>query len=115
MYRPHPIDTSDTVLPDDLHALAETIAKNAHEVWAASRIAEGWIYGEHKEDTRKTTPLLIPYDELPESEKLYDRNITMSTLKLVVKLGYTIQRTQGSERRSAADLPGRADFSEQSV
>lgn len=92
MYKPQPIDTSDTVLPDDLRELAETIAENAHEVWAASRIAEGWVYGERKEDVHKTMPLLVPYDELPESEKLYDRNTTMSTLKLVVKLGYTIQR-----------------------
>ena len=41
---------------------------------------------------RKTTPLLIPYDELPESEKEYDRNTALETLKLILKMGYRIEK-----------------------
>ena len=90
MYKPQPIDTVDVVLPDDLLALAELIAKNVHEVWASERIKEGWTYGEYRDDEKKITPCLVPYEELSESEKEYDRLTAFETLKLVVKLGYKI-------------------------
>lgn len=92
MYNPKPVDTSDISLSEELLALTERIAENVHDVWAAGRIAEGWTYGEKKDAEKKTTPLLIPYDELPESEKDYDRNTAFETLKLIVKLGYTISK-----------------------
>ena len=92
MYTPNPINTDDITLSDDLLALMEKIAENVHEVWSAGRIAEGWIYGEKKDNEKKTTPLLIPYDELPDSEKEYDRNTALATLKLVLKLGYRIEK-----------------------
>ena len=90
-YVPKPIDTSDVKLPEDLLLLTEKIAENVHEVWAAGRISEGWTYGEKKDVEKKKTPLLVPYGELPESEKDYDRNTAIGTLKLIVKLGYTIK------------------------
>ena len=90
-YVPKPIDTSDVKVPEDLLLLTEKIAENVHEVWAAGRIREGWTYGEKKDAEKKKTPLLVPYGELPESEKDYDRNTATETLKLIVKLGYTIK------------------------
>lgn len=90
MYNPKPIDTSDIELPSELLALTEQIAENVHDVWAASRIAEGWTYGDTKNAAQKKTPLLVPYGELPESEKDYDRNTALETLKLIIKLGYSI-------------------------
>lgn len=92
MYNPKPIDTSNIILPGELIALTERIAENVHDIWAVGRISEGWSYGEVKDAKKKTTPLLVPYNELPESEKEYDRNTAMETLKLVVSLGYTISR-----------------------
>lgn len=92
MYEPKPVDTSGVVLPEALLALTEEIAENVHEVWAAGRIAEGWTYGEVKDPGRKETPLLVPYGQLPDSEKEYDRNTALETLKLIVKLGYEIRR-----------------------
>ena len=91
-YEPHPIDTSDVVLPEELISLSETIAENVHDVWAVGRIKEGWRYGDKKDAEAKTTPLLVPYDALAESEKDYDRNTAMETLKLIVKLGYKITK-----------------------
>lgn len=91
MYKPKPIDTSNVVLSQDLLALTEKIAENVHDVWAKGRIAEGWVYGEVRDNTAKTTPLLVPYDKLPESEKEYDRNTALETLKLIIKLGYKIE------------------------
>ena len=93
LYHPNPIDTSTIVLPEDLLLLTEQIAKNVHDVWAAGRIAEGWVLGPVKDPTQKTTPLLVPYQELPESEKAFDRNTALETLKLIIQLGYKIERT----------------------
>lgn len=89
-YNPKPIDTSGVTLSVELLALTERIAENVHDVWAVGRIAEGWAYGESRDVENKKTPLLVPYDELPESEKVYDRNTAFETLKMIVKLGYTI-------------------------
>ena len=91
MYKPEPIDTSDVILPGDLLELTEKIAENVHDIWAVGRINEGWRYGEKRNDELKTTPCLVPYSELPESEKEYDRNTAFETLKLIVALGYEIK------------------------
>ena len=85
-----PIDTKDVTLPQELEQLTEKIAENVHDIWAAGRIAEGWKWGEVRNNELKTTPQLVPYDQLPESEKEYDRRTAMETLKLIVKLGYGI-------------------------
>jgi len=90
-YRPQPIDTSRVTLPKDLLDLTERLAENAHEIWARQRIAEGWTYGPRRDDAAKRHPDLVPYGELPESEKVYDRNAAMETLKAIVALGYRIE------------------------
>ncbi len=92
-YIPVPIDTSDIVLPEELLELTEKIAENVHDVWAVGRKAEGWTYGEIKNSEKKTTPLLVPYEQLADSEKEYDRNTVLETLKLITKLGYTIKKS----------------------
>lgn len=92
MYQPKPIDTGSVVLPEDLLQLTERIAENVHENWAAGRIAEGWVYGKRKDDVRKTTPCLVPYDQLSEQEKEYDRRTALETLKLITALGYRIEK-----------------------
>ncbi len=92
MYNPKPIDTSHIVLSKDLLDLTEKIAENVHDVWAKGRISEGWVYGVLKDNQAKTTPLLVPYTQLPESEKEYDRNTALETLKFIIKLGYKIEK-----------------------
>ena len=84
--------TQKIEIPDELTELVETIAKNTHEVWAAGRIKDGWTYGAKRDDTKKQTPCLVPYEELSEEEKEYDRKTAMETLKLIVKLGYKIEK-----------------------
>ena len=90
IYTPQPIDTSSILLPQELEPLVEQMAKNVHEVWAAGRIADGWTYGENRDDEKKTHPCLVPYEELPEYEKEYDRNTAISTLKFILAQGFTI-------------------------
>ena len=89
-YIPQPVDITDVQLPEELNPLVEQIAKNVHEVWAQSRMEQGWVYGEERNDTLKTHPCLIPYEELPEVEKAYDRDTALGTLKLIKKFGFKI-------------------------
>lgn len=91
-YTPQPIDTSDVRLSEELGALVEEMAKNVHEVWAQSRMEQGWTYGQQRSDTLKQHPCLVPYEELPEEEKEYDRSTALGTLKLIRKLGFSIQK-----------------------
>lgn len=91
-YIPRPVNTSDIELPESLDSLVEEMAKNVHEVWAETRISQGWSYGEKRDDSLKTHPCLIAYEELPEEEKVYDRNTSVETLKLILKLGFKISR-----------------------
>lgn len=90
-YTPQPIDTSDIQLPEELESLVEVMAKNVHEVWAQERIAQGWVYGKKRDDAKKHHPCLIAYENLPEEEKVYDRNTSIETLKLILKLGFKIE------------------------
>jgi ryanodine receptor 2 len=91
-YTPNPIDTSDIQLPEELNSLLEAMAKNVHEIWAQERINQGWTYGEKRDDMLKQHPCLIAYEDLPEEEKVYDRNTSIETLKLILKLGFKISR-----------------------
>lgn len=91
-YTPQPIDTTGVELPKELEQLVEKMSKNVHEVWAETRIKQGWRYGEQRNDELKTHPCLIPYEELSEEEKEYDRNTSIGTLKLIMKLGFKISQ-----------------------
>ena len=92
VYEPYPIHLDDITLDEDLSELQEAIAENAHEIWAKARTDQGWTYGPERNDQKKETPDMVPYCNLPESEKLYDREMAMQTLKLVKKLGFEIVR-----------------------
>jgi hypothetical protein len=89
-YKPQPIDTAKVVLPPALTALTEKLAENTHENWAQERISQGWRHGPRRDDDKKLHPCLIPYADLPDSERVYDRRSAMETLKAIVSLGYQI-------------------------
>lgn len=92
MYTPKPIDTSNIKLSEDLLALTEKISENVHDVWAEGRIKDGWKYGPVRDDLKKETPCLVPYSQLPESEREYDRNTALETVKTIISLGYSIKK-----------------------
>ncbi len=91
-YIPNPVDTQSVKLPTELEPLVEDMAKNVHEVWAQTRVSQGWTYGEERNDANKKHPCLVAYEELSEEEKTYDRNTSVETLKLILKLGFKIIR-----------------------
>ncbi len=89
-YTPRPIDTSGVRLGDDLLALTERLAEHSHDVWAMQRMADGWAYGPARDDAAKKHSDLVPYADLPETEKDYDRKVAMGIVKAIVALGYEI-------------------------
>lgn len=90
IYVPQPIDTNSVELPKELNPLVEQMAKNVHEVWAKTRMDQGWTYGVERNDAKKKHPCLVPYEQLPEEEKVYDRNTSIETLKFILKSGFDI-------------------------
>lgn len=91
-YIPKPLDVSNVVLPEGLEELTESLSKNVHEVWAAGRIAAGWKYGPVRDEIKKEHPCLIPYEDLSEEEKDYDRATALSTLRFIILKGYSVKK-----------------------
>ena len=91
-YAPEPVDLDDVVIDPMLGPLVEALAENVHDTWAKGRMDDGWTYGLVRDDAQKRHPCLVPYNELPESEKEYDRNTAISTLKFIVKNGFGISK-----------------------
>jgi hypothetical protein len=90
-YQPRPIDTSSVQLDEELLELTEWLAKNVHDTWARQRLADGWSYGPARDETRREHPGLLPYENLSETEKDYDRITAMQTVKAILALGYRIE------------------------
>ena len=82
-YKPRPIDTTQVKLNSRILALTERLAENAHDVWARARMDEGWSFGPRRDDDRMTNPCLVPYDELPDSEKEHNRQAALETIKAI--------------------------------
>ena len=91
-YTPETIDTSRIKLDSDLEELVEQLAQNNHDHWAQKRIEEGWRYGAMRNDGKKEHPDLLPYEQLPESEKEYDRKTVVEALKAIIALGYDLRK-----------------------
>jgi hypothetical protein len=94
IYNPQPFDTSRIELSLDLQKLTELLARNTHDIWAAARLADGWRYGKARNDQLKQHPCLVPYEDLSESDKEYDRNTALETLKVIKLLNFDIIKTQ---------------------
>jgi hypothetical protein len=91
------IDTSDICLDDDLNVLVDFLAKNTHDNWANERIKMGWKFGDKRDDRRKEHPCLVPYEELPESEKEHDRIAVKELLKTLILLGFRIEKMKNKD------------------
>lgn len=76
--------------------LLEKLAEQVHITWMNQRIKEGWSYGPVRDDEKKQTPCIVPYNELSENEKEYDRNTVKTTIKALYSLGFCISKGDAS-------------------
>lgn len=109
-YKPAPFDASRITLSREISDLRELLARNAHENWAKLRMADGWRYGSARNDAGKEHPGLVPFEELPESEKEYDRQTALETVKTLLALGYTIQSPAAGSPITSEPLPVSSDL-----
>lgn len=91
-YNPRPLDTSRVELPESLEHLTEQLAEHIHDIWARKRIVEGWRYGPLHNGEDKEHPDLVPYSQLPETEKDYDRETALEAIKAIIAFGYKIDK-----------------------
>lgn len=54
-------------------ARAGVTPQEHHEMWRRFKEAAGWKYGAEKDPLRKTHPCMVPYEELPEYQKVKNR------------------------------------------
>ncbi|TWU31320.1 TRAFs-binding domain-containing protein [Novipirellula artificiosorum] len=92
-------------LPRGLEDLREIIAENVHNTWARQRSEEGWCYGAERDDSAKTHPDLVPYAQLADSERDYDRLTAWETLQTILRHGYRIVGPDDSVERSGSAYP----------
>lgn len=85
-------DNKDKTIPRELRDKVETISVSVHESWMKRRSDEGWTYGEKYSAEDKTTPFMVDYELLPESEKEMDRITVRQVISTLIRLGYKIGR-----------------------
>ncbi len=73
-----------------LSELSEQLARHVHNTWMEKRLKEGWIYGSCRDDAHKTHPCLLPYEQLSEEEKEYDRATSQQTIRFILEAGFDI-------------------------
>jgi|SRR5215469_1214415 len=93
-YNPTPIQTEHIVLRDEILELVELLAENAHDIWALERLRDGWTFGPKRDDLKRQHPCLIPYLQLPERERDYDRTMVIESIRAILALGFTISRAE---------------------
>ncbi|XP_031429541.1 ryanodine receptor 1b isoform X8 [Clupea harengus] len=86
-FTPYPVDTAQIVLPPHLERIREKLAENIHELWAVTRIEQGWTYGIFRDDNKKLHPCLLDFNGLPEPERNYNLQMSAETLKTLLALG----------------------------
>jgi RyR domain len=93
-YKPQPIPTEHIKLGDELLELVEVLAENAHEIWASERLRDNWTFGPQRDDQERRHPCLVPYSQLSERDRDYDRTMVIGSVRAILALGFTIARAR---------------------
>lgn len=70
----------------------ELLARHEHDRWIKERRGQGWQLGTTRDSSTKTTPCLVPYDELSEKEREKDRDTVRRIPRLLALAGLEIVR-----------------------
>lgn len=79
-------------LPEEYEAIREEVAASVHDAWTKEKIADGWKAADHRDAVQKLDDRLIPYNELPEEEKKYDRATAEAAIRALLSCGYEITK-----------------------
>lgn len=92
-YKPKPIPVEHIALSDEILELVELLAENAHDIWASERLRDGWTFGPERDDTERRHPCLVPYAQLSDRDRDYDRTMVIGSIRAILALGFNISRT----------------------
>jgi RyR domain len=72
----------------------ELLAGLEHDRWAADLVRDGWSPGPVKDHERREHTLLVPWSDLPESEREKDRASIRGLPEILTRAGFAIQRVR---------------------
>uniref|UniRef100_A0A8C3RI39 Ryanodine receptor 3 n=1 Tax=Cyanoderma ruficeps TaxID=181631 RepID=A0A8C3RI39_9PASS len=95
-FDPKPVSTSNLVLPEKLEYIVSKYAEHSHDKWAFEKVGtnSGWKYGVSLDENMKTHPLIRPFKTLAEKEKEIYRWPARESLKTMLALGWSLERTK---------------------
>lgn len=73
-------------------AEVELMAEMEHGRWIVERLRSGWKYGSKRDAINKISPFLVPWKDLPDKVKDYDRNAVRNWPALFSQAGLEIHR-----------------------
>jgi class 3 adenylate cyclase/tetratricopeptide (TPR) repeat protein len=82
--RPSEIELTDSQI--------EELAIREHDRWMNDRMRHGWVYSPRRDNARKHHPLLIPWDQLSETEKEKDRDTIRNLPRLIERAGFRVRK-----------------------
>ncbi|CAO2579482.1 Ryanodine receptor 3, partial [Lemmus lemmus] len=96
-FDPKPINTMNFSLPEKLEYIVTKYAEHSHDKWACDKSHSGWKYGISLDENVKTHPLIRPFKTLTEKEKEIYRWPARESLKTMLAVGWTVERTREGE------------------
>ncbi|XP_058255377.1 ryanodine receptor 3 isoform X2 [Hemibagrus wyckioides] len=96
-FDPRPINTANISLPEKLEYITHKYAEHSHDKWSAEKVVLGWKYGDSIDEKAKTHPMLRSYKSLTEKEKEVYRFPVKDSLKSMLAMGWSIDRTKEGE------------------
>jgi len=70
----------------------EVMSEMEHGRWNVERLRAGWRLGPKRDSTNKITPYLVPWKELPEGIKKWDRDAVRNWPKVFAQAGLEVYR-----------------------
>uniref|UniRef100_A0ABM5FAI2 Ryanodine receptor 3 n=1 Tax=Pogona vitticeps TaxID=103695 RepID=A0ABM5FAI2_9SAUR len=96
-FDPKPINTVNFTLPEKLEHIVNKYAEHTHEKWACDKSNSGWKYAVLLDENMKTHPLMRPFKTLSEKEKEIYRWPARESLKTMLAMGWSLERTKEGE------------------